>query len=170
MADAEPEVPNDPMERLDAETTPGRPDVEAGVSDGKVRAAGGAVWRRDRDGDLEVVLVHRPRYDDWSLPKGKADHGEESIDAALREVAEETGLACTAGAELPRTRYADRHGRPKVVRYWAMTVIGGGPGDFSPNDEIDQVVWLKEAEARARLTYARDLAVLDALGGVAAAG
>ncbi len=86
-----------------------------------VRAAGGVVWRRSGP-DLEVLLIHRPRYDDWSLPKGKAESGEDDVDTAAREVAEETGLVCVLGPELARIRYTDRNGRPKVVRYWSMTV------------------------------------------------
>src|ERR1700678_2665458 len=89
-----------------------------------VRAAGGAVWGR-RDGGLEVVLVHRPRYDDWSLPKGKVDPGETDEQAAVREVAEEASVAVRLGPELVSTRYLDRSGKHKMVRYWAMTVITG---------------------------------------------
>ena len=99
-----------------------------------VRAAGGVVWRRS-DAGLEVLLVHRPRYDDWSLPKGKADPGEDDVDTAAREVAEETGLAGVLGPELARIRYTDRNGRAKVVRYWSMTVDGPVP-TFTPNGEV----------------------------------
>ena len=85
-----------------------------------VRAAGGVVWRRATDGEAEILLVHRPKYDDWTFPKGKCDAGEDDETCARREVEEETGLLCELGAELPSTEYIDPKGRPKVVRYWAM--------------------------------------------------
>ncbi len=124
-----------------------------------VRAAGGVVWRPGPHGP-EVLLVHRPRYDDWSLPKGKRDPGETDEECARREVEEETGLVCRLGAELAATRYRDRHGRPKVVRYWAMEVVGG---TFAPNDEVDQIAWLELDPARRRLSYPHDRPVLDDL-------
>ena len=126
-----------------------------------VEAAGGVVWRTGADGTVEVLLVHRARYDDWSLPKGKLDPGEDHLTAALREVEEEAGLRCTAGEELPSVGYEDRHGRPKRVRYWAMTVAGG---EFAPNDEVDAVRWLPVAAAIELITYPRDVEVLAALG------
>ena len=125
-----------------------------------VEAAGGVVWRRSPAGELEVLLVHRPRYDDWTVPKGKLDAGEDHARAALREVEEETGLRCKLGGELPSTSYVDRKGRPKRVRYWAMTPAGG---EFTPSDEVDEVRWLPLDAAAAQLTYPRDRAVLDAL-------
>ena len=125
-----------------------------------VEAAGGVVWRRAKDGGLEVLLVHRPRYDDWSVPKGKLDFDEDHAEAALREVAEETGLRCSLGPELLATSYRDRKGRPKRVRYWAMEPVRG---HFTPTDEVDEVRWLGIGVARARLTYSRDQAVLDSL-------
>jgi len=139
-----------------------------------VRAAGGVVWRRGRAGDLEVLLVHRPRYDDWTLPKGKALLGEPDEMTAAREVDEETGLACTLGAELAATTYRDHEGRSKLVRYWAMTLTheqaphapttgGADATAFTPNDEVDELAWLPVAEARRRLTYERDRPVLDSL-------
>lgn len=121
----------------------------------RVEAAGGVVLRDD-----EVLLVHRPRYDDWTLPKGKLDPGESFEDAALREVREETGLTCTLGEELPSTSYRDNKGRPKVVRYWTMEVRGG---EFEANDEVDEVRWVALAEAAAELTYERDREVLVGL-------
>ena len=129
--------------------------------DPEVRAAGGVVWRVSSraDGAVEVLLVHRPRYDDWSLPKGKCDPGESFEDCARREVEEETGLRCTLGVELPSTRYVDHKGRPKVVRYWAMAVEAGA---FAPNDEVDEVRWLDPGAAAEALTYERDLAVVRA--------
>ncbi len=125
-----------------------------------VQAAGGVVWRREAGRDLEVLLVHRPRYDDWTLPKGKLDAGEDHADAALREVEEETGLRCALGPELASTSYRDRKGRTKHVRYWAMTPVAGR---FTPTDEVDEVVWLPVEDAKAVLTYERDRPVLDAL-------
>jgi 8-oxo-dGTP diphosphatase len=117
-----------------------------------VRAAGGLVVRRGTYGD-EVLLVHRPRYDDWTYPKGKVDPGETDEDAARREVEEETGFRCVLEAELPSTRYIDARGRPKIVRYWRMRVVDG---EFAKNNEVDQVEWLSPDAARARLTYERD--------------
>jgi 8-oxo-dGTP diphosphatase len=113
-----------------------------------VRAAGGVVLR-----DGLVAVVHRPRYDDWSLPKGKLDDDESFEDAALREVEEETGLRCALVRELPSVEYEVR-GRPKLVRYWAMEVVDETP--FVPNDEVDQVRWLEPREALALLSYDRD--------------
>jgi len=109
---------------------------------------------------VEILLVHRPKYDDWSLPKGKLDIGETSEAAALREVEEETGLRCSLGTELPPVTYADRHGRAKVVRYWAMEPVGG---QFAPNHEVDEVRWVTPAGAGALLSYARDRRVTESL-------
>jgi 8-oxo-dGTP pyrophosphatase MutT (NUDIX family) len=121
-----------------------------------VRAAGGVV---ERDG--RVLLVHRPRYDDWTFPKGKALLDESDEATALREVEEETGLRCELGDELPATSYVDSKGRPKRVRYWRMRPV---EGEFAPHDEVDEIAWLPPAEAAERLTYVRDLTLLDALG------
>ena len=118
-------------------------------SDLEVRAAGGLVVR-----DGLVCLVHRPRYDDWSLPKGKLDPGEGFEEAALREVEEETGLRCRLRGELPEVRYTDARGRPKLVRYWAMDVVDDS--GFSPNDEVDELRWVPLAEAARLLSYERD--------------
>jgi 8-oxo-dGTP diphosphatase len=114
----------------------------------RVHAAGGVVVR-----DGLVAVVHRPRYDDWSLPKGKLDPGESSEDAALREVEEETGLRCRLVRELPTVRY-DVRGRLKEVRYWEMEVADQTP--FVPNEEVDEVRWLEPQRALAQLSYDRD--------------
>jgi 8-oxo-dGTP pyrophosphatase MutT (NUDIX family) len=124
-----------------------------------VLAAGGVVWRHRDDGTVEVLLVHRPRNDDWTFPKGKNDAGEPDESCALREVLEETGLRCTLGPELATSRYVDGRGRPKVVRYWAMTVAEEAP--WAPDDEVDMLEWLDVREAERRLTYGRDVEVLD---------
>jgi 8-oxo-dGTP diphosphatase len=123
-----------------------------------VRAAGGVVWRLGEGGEVEVLLVHRPKYDDWSLPKGKCDAGELDDAAALREVLEETGMRCRLGTELVESHYTDGRGRPKVVRYWEMEPVDGA---FEVNDEVDAVAWASVPEARGRLSYERDLPVLD---------
>jgi len=124
-----------------------------------VLAAGGVVWRQKKGEELEVLLIHRPKYDDWTLPKGKLDDGEGAEDAALREVEEETGFSVELGDELPATDYHDRYGRPKNVRYWVMNITGG---EFRPNREVDEVQWLGVEAAREALSYPRDRDVLDA--------
>ncbi|MFG2614491.1 NUDIX hydrolase [Streptomyces anulatus] len=133
---------------------------------GTVLAAGCVLWRRAPDGDgddVEVCLVHRPRYDDWSFPKGKLKRGEEPLAAAVREVLEETGHHCAPGDPLPTSRYAV-DGRPKEVAYWAAEATGGS---FTANDEVDRILWLTPDAARVRLTRPRDvrqlIALLDAL-------
>lgn len=129
----------------------------SGLDGETVRAAGGVVWRRGPSG-IEVVVIHRNRYDDWSLPKGKVDPGESDEQAARREVEEECRLIGRLGSELASTDYVDRNGRNKTVRYWAMTVAGGTLG---PDNETDGAEWLPIDEARRRLTYDRDRPVLD---------
>ena len=121
-----------------------------------VQAAGGIV---ERAGLLAVV--HRPRYDDWSLPKGKLDPGESFEQAALREIHEETGLRCALGAELQPARYHDHHGRDKLVRYWRMTVEDGA---FAANDEVDELRWLTPAAAVELLSYEHDRLLVQSLG------
>jgi 8-oxo-dGTP pyrophosphatase MutT (NUDIX family) len=142
--------------------------VEGGVGeeppqlDEVIRAAGGVVWR-DGAGGREVLLVHRPKYDDWSFPKGKADEGEDDLACALREVQEETGLRCTAEDEVGSTFYRDGKGRRKVVRYWAMRPAArNGDAPRGPDDplEVDDVVWLPVDDAQARLTYRYDREIL----------
>ena len=125
-----------------------------------IEAAGGLVWRVSTKGVLKVLLVHRPRYDDWSFPKGKLEPHETHEQAAAREVAEETGLRCTLMWELPPTRYRDRKGRPKRVRYWAMEPVDGV---FALNDEVDEVQWLMTDVAHSLLSYPHDRPVLAGL-------
>ena len=128
----------------------------------EIEAAGGVVVRSLRDGSREVAVVHRPKYDDWSLPKGKLDPGESAEEAAAREVEEETGLRCELGRELEPISYVDRKGRPKRVRWWLMSPLDG---HFEPNDEVDELRWLSREAALTTLDYDhdRDL-VVAALG------
>ena len=125
----------------------------------EVKASGGVVWRRGRAG-VEVVVVHRPRYDDWSLPKGKLDTGESWEQAALREVEEEVGLRCRLGAELPPVAYRDHKGREKAVRYWLMEPEDAA-APFTPNDEVDEMRWVDVAAAAALLSYPRDAGLVQ---------
>ncbi|MGW2224777.1 NUDIX hydrolase [Streptomyces formicae] len=128
--------------------------------EGVVRAAGCVLWRRSPvDGGLELCLVHRPKYDDWSHPKGKLKRSEEPLAGALREVEEETGFRCAPGAPLPTARYLAQ-GRPKEVTYWAAEAT---TGHFSPNREVDRIIWLPPVAARNRLTQLRDRQLVDAL-------
>lgn len=127
-----------------------------------VLAAGGVVWRRDAEGGIEVVLIHRARYGDWSLPKGKLDPGETDEQAARREVLEETTLVTELGPELPSTTYLDRSGKHKRVRYWAMTVTAGTP---EGSHEVDRAEWFAFDRAAAGLSYPHDVEVLNALPG-----
>ena len=118
-----------------------------------IEAAGGVVVRQSAAGAPEVAVIHRPRYDDWSLPKGKLEPGEGWEEAAVREVREESGLRCRLGRELSPVRYTDRKGRQKIVRYWLMEPI---EGSFEPGDEADELRWVGEAEAADLLTYPHD--------------
>jgi 8-oxo-dGTP diphosphatase len=123
----------------------------------EIRAAGAVVWRK-AGGGAQVALVHRPKYDDWSFPKGKLTTGEHVLLAAVREVAEETALQATLGRRLSTVRYAVG-GVPKRVDYWIATVAGSLSA-FEPNSEIDQVVWVAAKAAAARLSYERDVETL----------
>ena len=125
-----------------------------------VRAAGCVVWRLADDGrSPEVLIVHRPRYDDWSFPKGKRDDGESDETCAVREVEEETGMTGELGPELPAIEYTDQKGRWKTVRYW---LLRRQAGSFEPNDEVDDVRWIGFDEAGQTLTYRHDVALLEA--------
>lgn len=122
-----------------------------------IRAAGGVVYRRSRGGETEIAVIHRPAYDDWTLPKGKIEPDETPEDCALREVREETGLRCEIGRPIGCTAYVDRRGRDKVACYWLMEVHGGR---FRPGIEVDKLLWLPVQDAVKRLTYGRDRTLL----------
>lgn len=122
-----------------------------------IKAAGGIVCRAGSSGETEIVVVHRPAYDDWTLPKGKVDPDETPEQCALREVKEETGFRCELLRPLGCTAYVDRRGRNKVACYWVMEVISGR---FRPGGEVDRMVWLTVPDAVKRLTYERDKALI----------
>jgi 8-oxo-dGTP diphosphatase len=125
----------------------------------EVHAAGGVVVRADG----RIAVIHRPRYDDWSLPKGKLEP-EESFEAgALREVEEETGIRGRIVGELSPTRYVDRKGRDKLVRWYRMD-LDGEPLGFAPNDEVDELRWLTPDEARGLLSYEHDRSLVETVG------
>jgi 8-oxo-(d)GTP phosphatase len=128
----------------------------------EVHAAGAVLWRR-HNGGTQIGLIHRPRYDDWSFPKGKRNGGEHILLTAVREVEEETGVRTVLGRRLPSTHYLV-DGHPKLVDYWVARAAepGGAAGSFVPNDEVDDMAWLAPAAARDRLSYGHDLDVLDA--------
>ena len=123
-----------------------------------VRAAGGVVYRHRDDGRIEFVLVHRPAYDDWTLPKGKLLKNERLEHGALREVHEETGMVCHIARSLGTIAYVDRRGRDKVVWYWLMRAV---EGEFLARAEIDEVAWLPYAQARNKLSYTHDRVLMD---------
>ncbi len=125
-----------------------------------VKAAGGLVCRPGPAGLIEIAVVHRPAYGDWSFPKGKLERGETPEAAALREVAEETGLECSLGAPFGCTHYVDRRGLDKTVCYWLMAPTGGR---FKPGIEVDELRWLTASEAIHLLSYERDREVLRRL-------
>jgi 8-oxo-dGTP pyrophosphatase MutT (NUDIX family) len=129
-----------------------RDDFDLGDGQPEIRAAGGVVVRKD-EGEKRVAVIHRPKYMDWSLPKGKLEEGEGWQEAALREVEEETGYRARATTELPSISYLDRKGRRKQVRYWLMEPVGGG---FEPHGEVDELRWVTKDEAEKLLTYPHD--------------
>jgi 8-oxo-dGTP pyrophosphatase MutT (NUDIX family) len=131
-----------------------------------VRAAGGVITRAGVGGEAELLVVHRPKYDDWTLPKGKAEPGESDEECALREVEEETGLVCELGPEVAVSEYEDAAGRPKRVRYFAMTPHDGA--EAAPQNEIDDVRWLTRQRALDTLSYGRDRAIVESLAALAA--
>jgi 8-oxo-dGTP diphosphatase len=128
-----------------------------------VIAAGGVVWR-ERGGTRQVLLVHRPRYDDWSLPKGKLTPHEHVLLGARREIEEETGQQVVLGPPLGVQRYTVRKNggtADKLVHYWSATPLDDA--EFQPNSEVDEVAWLSVDKARTKLSYPRDVDILDAL-------
>jgi 8-oxo-dGTP pyrophosphatase MutT (NUDIX family) len=122
-----------------------------------IRASGGIVLRDTADKGVEVALVHRPAYDDWTFPKGKRAAGEGDRETALREVQEETGLSCRIDGEVGRIEYRDRKNRPKTVKYWLMTPLDG---TFRPSAEVDEIRWLPIGRAGDLLTYRHDRRIL----------
>ena len=122
-----------------------------------IKAAGGVLYRPNEDGEREFLLVHRPRYDDWSLPKGKLDRREGFLEAGLREVREETGIQANYPVEIGSVGYETDAGNRKVVRWWLMAAVGG---KFRPNREVDAVAWLTLRKAEKRLQYSNDQKVL----------
>jgi 8-oxo-dGTP diphosphatase len=139
--------------------------VAKAAGDEPVRAYGGAVWREGIRG-IEVLLVHRPAYQDWSLPKGKLDPGEEPTACALREVEEETGVACTIGEELGSVTYEEHNKRKGVSLLKEVTFFEMRPSTTRhrpPDDEVDEMCWSPIDEARELCTYPTDHRILDAL-------
>lgn len=127
----------------------------------KLPTYGALPWRIGTKGAVEVLLIHRPRHGDWSIPKGKAEPGETGRECAAREVREETGFECRLGAELPPIRYEDSKNRTKTIRYWAAAAESG---HFTANDEVDAIRWLSLPAALRTVTEPRDRPPIVALG------
>ncbi|MFR9675955.1 NUDIX hydrolase [Streptomyces sp. TR02-1] len=134
-------------------------DREVPAPQRTVRAAGCVLWRPLPAGGVEIALVHRPKYDDWSHPKGKLEAGETALECAVREVREETGMHCLPGPSLPTSWYRVAE-HPKEVRYWAARATDG---TFTPNREVDRLLWLPPPAAKQRLTREDDRPLVDAL-------
>jgi 8-oxo-dGTP diphosphatase len=128
-----------------------RSDLESNENP-QVRAAGGVLLRGVDDG-VQVAVIHRPKYEDWSLPKGKLDPGEDFEQAAVREVEEETGMRAELQSELGSVSYRDRKGRTKLVRYWLMRRL---EGEFAPGSEVDELRWVDPDAAAELLSYEHD--------------
>lgn len=129
-----------------------------------MRAAGGVLYRRGEAG-FEVGVIHRPHREDWSFPKGKLDPGESFEDCAVREVFEETGYVVELHHFIGTTEYIHRKGRPKIVAYWLVSVVGG---EFTVNEEADEIRWISIEQARELVTYDRDRELLDLVAAQAA--
>lgn len=125
-----------------------------------IESAGGVVWRTSGRHHHEVLVVHRPHRQDWSLPKGRRRRRESALECALREVREETGLRCAAEEELPEVRYTDRQGRARRVRYWMMQAVSG---EFRPNDEVDETRWTPIGVVGELLTHEHELVLVSGL-------
>jgi 8-oxo-dGTP diphosphatase len=134
----------------------GRDDLELADGSPDISAGGGVLVRNGEKG-RELAVIHRPKYMDWSLPKGKLEPGEGWLEAALREVEEETGYRCEPGVELPHVSYRDRRGRRKLVRYWLMEPVSGS---FEPHSEVDELRWVDRETADDLLTYPHDKALV----------
>ncbi len=130
--------------------------------DDLIRAAGGVPYRTVSNGRREVACVYREARGDWTFPKGKLDPGETFEQCAVREVWEETGLYCQIERFIGTTNYTHRKGKPKIVAYFLMSVIGGD-GLFQPNDEVDELRWVPVEHVRERLTWDRDQELFDLL-------
>jgi 8-oxo-dGTP diphosphatase len=126
-----------------------------------IRAAGGIVHRSVASGRAEIACIYREARGDWTFPKGKLDEGETFEQAALREVAEETGMNCHVLRFVGTTNYTHRKGKPKIVAYYLMAV---GDGEFAPNAEVDELVWLPMEHVRSHLTWERDQELFDLVG------
>jgi 8-oxo-dGTP diphosphatase len=122
-----------------------------------IRAAGALLWRENSELKIEIALIHRPRYDDWSLPKGKIEEGESSLRCAFREVIEETGITPQFGRELGSVEYKEPAGL-KRVKYWAAKAL---TDEFLPNEEVDEIAWLNPEDTLARATHESDKTIIE---------